>query len=53
MCGGINSADGRKGGECCCEGRTTIHINAIESIASHRGVDNSRSIAKGDGDVVV
>jgi hypothetical protein len=53
LCGGTNSADGHKGGERCCEGRTTIHKSAIESIANHRGVDNSRSITKGDGDGVV
>jgi hypothetical protein len=48
-CGGIDNAKGCKGKECCCEGITIIHRSAIESIASHRGVDNGRSTTKGDG----
>jgi hypothetical protein len=35
-----------QGGECCCEGRTTIHRSAVERIASDRGVDNARSTTK-------
>jgi hypothetical protein len=47
------NVDGLKGGKCCYEGRTIIHKSAIESIASHRGANNGRSIVKGDGDGVV
>jgi hypothetical protein len=50
--GGINSAKGCKGGEHYCVGRTTIHISTINSIASYIGVDNGRSMTKGDGDGV-
>jgi hypothetical protein len=49
----MDSAKGHKGGELCFEGRTSIHKNAIESTASHRGINNGKSIAKGDGDGAV
>ncbi len=41
-----------KEGERCCKGRTTIHKSVIESTTSHKGANNGRSIAKGDGDGV-
>jgi hypothetical protein len=50
FCESIDGAEGCKGGERCCEGKTTIHKSAIESITSHTGVDNCRSTTKGDGD---
>jgi hypothetical protein len=46
----MDSVEGHKGGECCFEGRTTIHKSAVESTTSHRGVNNGRSTIKGDGD---
>jgi len=46
----MDSAKGHKGREHCFEGRTSIHKSAIESTASHRGVNNGRSTTKGDGD---
>jgi hypothetical protein len=50
FCGGTNSAEGCKGGECCCVGKTSIHNSVVESIISHRGVDNGKNTMKGDGD---
>jgi len=50
FCGSTDNAEGCKGGEHCCEGRTTIHRSVVESATSHRGVDNGRNTTKGDGD---
>jgi hypothetical protein len=49
----INIVEGRKGGEHCCEARITIHKSVVESIASHKGVNNGKSTTKGNGDGVV
>ncbi len=49
FCGGTNNAKGCKGGEWCCEGRTSIHKSVIESTTSHKGVDSGKSTSKGDG----
>ncbi len=53
FCGCIDNAKGHKGGERCCKRRIIIHKSVIESIASHKGVDNGRNTTKGDGDGVV
>jgi len=50
FCGGIDSAKGHKGGECCCARRIIIHRNAVESTTNHKGVDNGKNTMKGDGD---
>jgi hypothetical protein len=53
FCGSLDSAKGHKGGECCCLKRKIIHKNIVESITSHRGIDNGISTMKGDGDGVM
>jgi hypothetical protein len=50
FCGSIDSVKGHKGKENYCIGRTIIHRNAVDSIVSHKGVDNGRSTTKGNGD---
>jgi hypothetical protein len=45
----MDSAEGHKGGKRYFEGKTFIHKIAIESIASHRGVNNGKNTTKGNG----
>jgi hypothetical protein len=49
FCGGTNSVKTCKGGERCCEGKTTIHISVVKSTANHKVADNGQSTLKGDG----
>ncbi len=50
FCGGTNNAEGCKGGEHCCKGKTSILKSVIENTKSHRSTNNGRSTTKGDVD---